>query len=48
LAAIVDAVAVVLFVSATRVFDLACAGDGAGLAAELLLRGATGDVKPMG
>ena len=47
-AAIINTVTVILFVSATRVFDLARAGDGAGLATELLLRAATRDVKPMG
>ncbi len=47
-AAIIETVTVILFMSATRVFDLARAGDGAGLATELLLRGATRDVKSMG
>ena len=46
-AAVIDAVSVVFFVAAARVFDLACARDGTHLAAELFLRGAAGDVETM-
>ena len=45
-AAVLNAVAVVFFMPATGVFDLAGRGDGARLTAKLLLRGAARDVEP--
>jgi len=46
-AAVIDTVAVVFFVAAARVLDLAGAGDRARLAAELFLGGAAGHVETM-